>query len=187
MNEEKTKNFWIEEQEKRLEGLLQETPLNMREINMLISQLTTDIYCNEKCRAGRRLSEIENDLREKYHLPLQQEIEYISHVVRKRIEFYEGKLEELTQKEPLDLSRILNIMNIVGHYKAQDESHFQKIKQELCEKYNMPYIKHEHTLPFRQYYTHPRQETYYKYTDNTVLRVVGIPTLFEILADLLGL
>ena len=192
MNENKkdTEKFSMmmkEHDEKQLEELFQETPLNMTRINNLITQLALIIYDIEECRAGRGVLEIQNELREKYHLPLIPISPYLSKAEKQRIETLERRLKDLYQKEPLDLSRILNLINTIGHYKALNESQFQEIKQELCEKYNIPYIKHEHTLPFRQYYTHPRQETYYKYTDNTVLRVVGIPTLFEILADLLGL
>lgn len=191
MNEDLVK-FWMSQKEtyeRQLEELLQETPLNMERINGLILMLTFAILDIEQYSTGkiRRPNEIENELREKYHLPLKPIFPYLSGAEQRRVETYKRRLEDLSQKKPLDLSRIYNLINVIGHYEAFNEDHYQRIKQELCEKYNIPYVPHEYKIPFSSLQLYPPQESHYAYPDNTALRVVGVSTFFEILALLFGL
>lgn len=192
MNKEKI-NFWMEQKEfkeKKIEELLRERPLNMGKIREVIMLLSWDIFTIERDSSGKATRipcEIEKDLLEKYHLPPKEMPVILSEADKKRIQLYEKTLEDISQKKPLHLTRILNLINIIGHYRATNENDFQKIKQELCEKYNIPYTRHEYNQPFFRLNSQPPQETHYFYSDNTAVRTVGVPTLFEILAGLLGL
>ena len=180
MNEKKTavemiygKN--LRKAEEELERLSQEESKDFEAIYRLIDRSAIYKFGIEILISGnlRSTEEIRNEILKKFHIPIfrTEKTKQLSSQKRtesiERIKIHEKKLEELSKKMPLNLSRILNLINLIGHYKATDEFQFQEIKQELCEKHNIPYIEHEHTLPFYQLYIHPPQKSHYKYIDHS--------------------
>lgn len=193
----------VESNEKILEKLLQERPLNFENVFKIIQRIIMDKSMIERFVAsseGRMFQDIslsynkiKEEIYEKYHMRdlsqkelLHENLVHNLNRYKERLEINENKLEDISQKKQLDLGRVYNLINLIARYKTAidsvsrevSEDYLEKIRKELCNKYHVKYTPHKRcNLPFLPPLIMEKKKEKYIDDSSKWLMPIGILTL----------